>query len=221
MIALAVLALVACKGAGDPAPPLSVEPEAPRARQAAPAPPPKAAKPLPTPPDPALGTTTLEGYGVALDLRPPFQAMRARFADADDHLVLTWWDVSTAGAGGHVARGLYSVALVPGAPSAKDDTLARIDRDDEHMPVAFRLGSTGTEVRLGAPLQTLEQIGATLRRSDHRGGWRIDGQPEEAWPRHQLLQSADPASGATYEVVDRPTRPWGPWPATDAQGSPE
>jgi hypothetical protein len=215
LISLLLIALWACGGAVEAPPipsstpvaaaPAKVEPEAPSNPKE---------KPLPATADEGLKATTIAGYGISVEIRPPFQAMRARLAEVDDQIILTWWDVSVAGAGGHVARGIYSVALVPGQDVAPEEDFTRVVTEDAHKPVVFRLGEQGTEVRLEAPLGDLSDIGATLGRGPATPSWSIDGSAPETWASHLLLQSADPASGQTYELVQTPSRPWGPWPAS-------
>ena len=120
-----------------------------------------------------------------------------------------------------MARGIYSVAIVPGSQALPEAEFTRVSSDSTHMPVLFRLGDDGTEVRLEAPIEDLAQIGAELKRGPNTTGWSVDGAADEAWPRHHLLQSADPATGHTYEILQQPSRPWGPWPADPTPAQPQ
>jgi len=210
---IALLALIGC---GTAEPPLEAAP-APVAEPApeAPAEPEKKKRPpkeIPTPPDASLKTMTLSGHGIELEMRPPFQFMYARLAETNDHLIGTWWDVTVEGSGGHVVRGIYSVTIVPGEVAGPDDEIVEIPSEHPRSSAVFRVGEKGTEIRLEAPLANFAQIGAVLKRGPDTQGWNVVDAGEAEYPKQHMIQSADPASGHTYEFVKKPSRPWGPWP---------
>ena len=210
------LALSMLAGCGSPTVPVptavvEAQPES-HGRAAEEAKPAKPDKGIPTPADQALRPMSIVGYGVELELRPPFQAMHARLAESTGHLIVTWWDVAFVGAGGHPVRGMYSIVLVPGESLDPSGTIEKIPSEDPRRQTVYRVGTNGTEVRLETPLQTLEQIGGALKRGPDVASWTLHDGEIVDFPGAELLQSADPATGHPYELTGKPTRPWGPWP---------
>ncbi len=165
-------------------------------------------------PESELPLTTIVGHGITFQIRAPYQVMHARFRDVPDQIIATWWDVTVEGAGGHVARGIYTIVIKPHASTDPDAEIAQVSEGEKKEGyLTYRLGTDGTEVLLKEPLESFEDIGS-LTPGPTTPSWKIlqDG-AEVDWPEGMLLQSADPANGQPYEFLRVPTRPWGPWPA--------
>lgn len=218
----ALLLLLAACTANPPAPP--AEPEsapssetdsrAPRA-DAAPKEAASSAQPLPAgrlPPN--AEPVSLAGYGVRIQLRPPFQAARLGSTvqgGGPDSVVWSWWDTTAPKAGQHGDAGLHNIEIVPRPPPKGGATLRTYQRGDPPITV-IQLGQEGTEIRLPEGFNHLGGAGA-VEAGPARLSWTIDsGDASEPIPDGPLLHSTDPAEGAAFAFLRTPKRPWGAWP---------
>lgn len=218
-----VLFLLAACTASPPAPP--AEPatvQAPAASDSevrqADAPPveePHPAQPLPAgrlPPN--AEPVSLAGYGVRIQLRPPFQAARLGSTvqgGGPDSVVWSWWDTTAPQAGQHGDAGLHNLEIVPRPPPDGGATFRTYQRGDPPITV-IQLGQEGTEIRLPEGFNHLGGAGAVEPGPD-RLSWTIDsGTTSEPIPDGPLLHSTDPSEGAAFAFLRTPKRPWGAWP---------
>jgi len=195
-----------------PAPPPSPPP--PQASEA-PSDGPVRAGPLPAGrvPDTAV-SVAIVGYGIRLDLRPPFQAVRMGGmleGLGPDGLVVSWWDTTAKGAGKSGDIGLYNAIVFPVAETPAGASVQVITEGDP-AETRLRLGDAGTEVRLPAGATALGGMG-TLQAGPTHTEWRLVVAGETVvFPPGPMLHSADPAEGTPIAFLDPPTRPWGAWP---------
>ena len=203
-----LMSLAACSDELEPtaAPPPEPVPEAP-AKPAKPEPPPRA--PLP-PAVPVAGyeTVAVVGFGVRLELNPPFQAaIMPMRRDDGQRLVVSWWDVNAEGAATRGRAGLHNTIILPGdiVPGAKPTPA--IDEDDNPI---LRVG--GTVVRLPTGASSLGGA-MTVLPGPPDEVWRVTvgaAAPVD-WPERTMLHSEDPATGSSMAFKKRPEKPFGPW----------
>lgn len=217
------LLLAACGTPSPPsAPPAAPEPAASEdasetpAVSEAPAVPER--RPLPAAPaNPQAVPVALVGYGMRLQLHPPFQAARLDLVEGDngDGIVLAWWDVTAPGAGQNGVAGLHNTSILPKVATTAGT--APTEAEVEHgkgRATAFRFGQDGTEVRLPPYATTLGGVGE-LSAGPTDPGWFLEyGEERVPWPADTMVHSADPESGAPVSFLKMPQKPWGPWPET-------
>jgi len=156
----------------------------------------------------------LIGYGIRLELRPPFQAVRLgnilEGAGADG-LVVSWWDTSADGAGKSGDAGLHNLIVVPRSATRADAQISMHLEGDPPVTV-LRMGEGGTELHLPAGYGALGGAGA-LSAGPTDPEWRllVRGEIVPLTPG-PMLHSTDPATGSPIAFQDRPSRPWGAWP---------
>jgi hypothetical protein len=181
------------------------------------------AEPAPAPPDPTPlppgvpwtgEPIALIGHGIRLTLNPPFQAAWMGSMEGEGSMVVAWWDVNAERAGVSGAAGLYNVAIhaapVPeGSPAIRRTTT--VHRGQTRY--ALQLGETGTLLELPEGHDALGGMG-TVEPGPADPTWRVqvgDAEPM-SWPDRDMLHSWDPADGGPARFIQRPSRPWGPWP---------
>ena len=178
-----------------------------------------------TPPPPGPGPhAILQGYGIEVELYPPFQAARIgkwMNREHEDTLMWSWWDTSAPGAGQNGYVGLYNLVIVPGKAQPPGTALQTITAEEQGKPVtAYRFGDDGTEVRLAPGVSSLEGIGV-LRQGPDQAKWTWKaGEQSKDWPDRQFVHSADPAKGEPLDMDGNPHRPWGPWPTAEPVNTP-
>jgi len=213
-------------GCGSPAPegpPPAPEPIAEDAEDAEDAAPP----PFTPPPVPeGLSGVDVVGYGLRITMHPPFQVSQVvDFSpvppkEGEDRLILSWWDVSDANVGKGAGRvGLHNASAVGlVVPEAGQEIIAgRVRREsDKSEAMTYRLGATGSYVRMPA---SFTEAGGMLTvapgPADASWALEVDGKRTPLKSKH-IVHSADPASGAPFEMTTMPHQPWGPWPASVA-----
>ncbi|MFT7521829.1 MAG: hypothetical protein ACI9MC_003981 [Kiritimatiellia bacterium] len=187
----------------------STEPKAPKVKT-----PPRVATPIPAPTGPSA---TVEGFGLKMELYPPFQAARIGEWMRRDHvetLMWSWWDVTAPASGRSGTVGLYNLVIVPGKPQRPGAELQTFQVEEQgEMVTAFRYGDDGTELRLAPGLTSLEGVGTlNMGSNDTVWTWKSDGKAVP-WPDREFVHSADPTSGSLLEMDGRPHQPFGPWPS--------
>lgn len=224
---LPLLAVWACSGAS--APPEAPDPAldaagAPAAAPSAPSevapePPPvaEAVALPPGAPTPGYPTVALVGYGVRLELHPPFQAARMAGmfgSDSADVLVVSWWDVGHEDAGRHGRVGLYNIGIAPAPlPEGSPEVRRVMETDEGEVSYLLQVGETGTKVHLPAGIHALGGMGTlTVGPADPTWGVQVGDAPPVPIPEQELLHSWDPATGSAIEFDRMPKQPYGPWP---------
>jgi hypothetical protein len=152
------------------------------------------------------------GYGVRLELRPPFQATRMPGlveGGGNDVLVWSWWDTTAPGAGTSGDPGLYNMIIKPVAEASAATTIEVAELDDLTV---LRAGPTGTEVRLPKGFTSIGGAGE-VKADATDAQWRIEARGEvHPFPVGPMLHSADPEAGLPFSLESFPQRPWGAWP---------
>jgi len=201
-----------------PAPEVEV-PEEPPAPEVGPLP---AGKPMP-----GFPKVAMVGYGMRLEVNPPFQAARMSglYGSEDgDVLVVSWWDTSHPDAGKHGRVALYNVGMVPGDPQPEGTAFRPVEetvRDKQVRKV--QLGQTGSTLQFPDNHNALGGMG-TLTQGPDSKGWAVqvgDAEPVP-FPEEQgvMLHSWDPANGGPIHFDKRPQQPWGPWPQLEKKEAP-
>lgn len=162
-------------------------------------------------PDSAV-PVALVGFGLRLHLNPPFQAARIGHMLPSGHpetLAVSWWDTTAPEAGQHGDAGLYNITLIPGEPQPEGSPLSTVDQE---RPVQYRIGDTGTVVRLPKGFDALGGMGR-LEPGPTTQSWSVETVSETTdLPIGPLLHSGDPESGTPFYFKEMPDRPWGAWP---------
>lgn len=181
-----------------------------------------AAEPKPLPaavPMEGYPTVAIVGYGLRLEVNPPFQAaLMERGDEATGRLVVSWWDVNTPGAGVHGRAGLHNTSILPGevVAGAKPSEPTKGEKDRYEITVG------GTTIQLPEAASTLGGALA-IGKGPADPMWRVqvgDGELQE-WPDRAFLHSQDPAEGSAVLFQSRPVRPYGPWVPPPAAGAPK
>jgi hypothetical protein len=157
------------------------------------------------------------GFGVRLELNPPFQAARMNGmydSESEEVLIVSWWDVGHEAAGRHGRVGLYNVGILPEAKPA-DATELRAFTEEGLKGTEHRLqvGATGSIIRLPDNHSALGGMG-TISVGPADAEWRVqvgDAPPVE-FPRDHFLHSWDPADGGPIYFDKMPRQPYGAWP---------
>ena len=177
---------------------------------------------VPPPPAGGLQGVDLVGHGLRVTLYPPFQvALTDDFVpgyvekDAEDGLILSWWNTSDRNVGGGMGMGgLHNagVAVHPVPEGAATVQQTTLPWPDGTPGTAYRLGETGSYVLLPKELSAAGgMLTVTAGPSDASWAMEVDGArtPLESG---KIVHSADPAKGAPFSIDGKPHKPWGPWP---------
>lgn len=172
-------------------------------------------------------TVAVQGYGLRLELTPPFQATRMQGLygkEGAEVLVVSWWDVTHPDAGKHGRVGLYNVGLIPGSPQSEDRTLqpvAELERGKRVVRM-IRLGTDGSMLRFPDGHNALGGMGRlSVGPAEERWTVQVDDLPPvEFAEAGVMLHSWDPASGSPIHFDTRISQPYGDWPTVGSAPAP-
>jgi hypothetical protein len=155
------------------------------------------------------------GFGVRLELNPPFQGAIWPEKTMGNRLILSWWDVTAPEAGRSGRGGLHNTSVMPGDMEPDATPTRSTTGEGDSLFHVIEVG--GTVVRF--PAGATELGGAvTVKTGPAIEAWKVqvgDGELQE-WPDKSMLHSTDPATGAPIAFKMRPAKPFGPWRAAPA-----
>ncbi len=172
--------------------------------------------PLPaSTPVPGAPQVALLGYGLRIELQPPFQVARMgkMLGEDPDMAVWAWWDVNDPMAGKHGRLALYNNGVVPGQTVQPDAPIALTEQGEgTKLRHVLQQGADGTLVRFPQGYNALGGMGVVKPGpADRVWKFQVDDGPLIEWPDGTMAHSADPASGASVSFLTQPEKPWGPW----------
>lgn len=192
------------------APDTDVKPAQPKAEKKKPEPMVPPAAPVP------VQSVAIVGYGLKIDVHPPFQAayMGVYVEDGNSEgLIVSWWDVTHPAAGRTGHAGLYNLGVAvhdnpPDAPIVQ----TTLSWPDGRTGTAYRRGETGSFVLLPPELLEMGGVGqVSVGPEDQAWSIEVDGE-RTPFNKETMLHSHDPATGSLFSIERDPRKPWGPWP---------